>query len=231
MIDWLDSLFNSDPGIGPSGAKTIFFILLLAFVIGHAIAWVYMLTHHGLSYSRSFVASLLVIPVIVAMMMVMMSGSLVVAFGMLAVFAVVRFRNVLKDTRDTTYVLWAIMEGLGVGTMRYSPSVIGVVGIGIIFIYLWITSFGIRHRYNAVLSLQLTGDLASGVQDLRQILQNHALRSHCASERRLTDQGLDLSYRLFLRDPTRVDELRRDLTDNASFAQVALFLREEESEV
>ena len=33
-------------------------------------------------------------------------------------FGVVRFRNVLKDTRDTIFILWAIMEGVAIGTTR-----------------------------------------------------------------------------------------------------------------
>ena len=49
----------------------------------------------------------------------------VIAFGLLAVFAVVRFRNVLKDTRDTTFILWAIVQGMGAGTYRYATTIIG----------------------------------------------------------------------------------------------------------
>ena len=101
--------------------------LALATVLGVVVSLIYRSTHKGLSYSQTFVASLVVVPVIVAMMMLLMSGSIAFAFGLLAVFAVVRFRNVLKDTRDTTFVLWSIMEGLGVGTMRYSTAVMSVI--------------------------------------------------------------------------------------------------------
>ena len=93
---------------GPEGSL---FLLILAFVIGQVIGWTYMYTHRVLSYSQTFTASLVVLPVLVALMMMLMSGSVIIAFGLLAVFAVVRFRNVLKDTRDTCYVLWAIVEG------------------------------------------------------------------------------------------------------------------------
>ena len=65
--------------------------LLLAFVCGHAIAWVYMFTHTGLSYSKSFVNSLVVIPTIVSMVMLVLSNNLVTAFGLMAIFAIVRF--------------------------------------------------------------------------------------------------------------------------------------------
>jgi len=161
----------------------------------------------------------------------LMSGSLAFAFGLLAVFAVVRFRNVLKDTRDTTFILWSIMEGLGVGTQRYSTSLIGALGVGAVLLYLRMTEFGSRHRFDAVLSLQLTGDLVAGVARLKELLTRYSSRVLLASERKLTDEGLNLSYRLLLRDPSRSDELQWTLRQTEGIEHVSLFLREDESEI
>jgi len=229
--NWLNVLFQSDSALPANGLETVVFILLLSFVIGQFIGWVYMWTHRGLSYSQSFVGSLAAIPGLVALMMVLMSGSIVVAFGLLAVFAVVRFRNVLKDTRDTTFILWAIMEGLGVGTLRYSTALVGALALAAVLVYLHYVSFGSRHRYDAVLSLQLTGDLAGGVSRLKQILHQHSSRVFLTSERRLTDAGLDLSYRLLLRDPDRSDELQWALQQTEGIERVSLFMHEDEAEV
>lgn len=231
MNGFFDMLLHSDFGASTTGPGTAVFILVLAFVIGQFIGWIYMLTHRGLSYSQTFVASLVVIPVIVAMMMLLMSGSIAFAFGLLAVFAVVRFRNVLKDTRDTTFILWSIMEGLGVGTMRYSTALMSALGIAFVMAYLWLTAFGSRHRFDAVLSLQLTGDLGGGVARLKELLHQHSSRALLASERKLTDEGLSLSYRLLLRDPARSDELQWALKQTDGVENVSLFMREDESEV
>lgn len=231
MNDFVDTMLNGDYGVGSGGPEQALFVALFSFVIGQFIGWVYMWTHKGLSYSQTFVASLVVIPVIVAMMMMLMSSSIAFAFGLLAVFAVVRFRNVLKDTRDTTFILWSIMEGLGVGTLKYSTALIGSVMIATVLIYLRLTAFGSRHRYDAVLTLQLTGDLVGGVSTLKAILQRHAARSHLTSERKLSDEGLDLSYRLLLRDPARCDELQWALKQTEGFERISLFMREDESEI
>ena len=231
MNDWWNMLLESDYGAASGGPGTALFVALLAFVIGQFIGWVYMWTHKGLSYSQTFVASLVVIPVIVSMMMMLMSNSIAFAFGLLAVFAVVRFRNVLKDTRDTTFILWSIMEGLGVGTLRPSTAVIGAAAVASVLIYLRMTSFGSRHRYDAVLTLQLTGDLVGGVVTLKRILHRHTSRAHLTSERKLSDEGLDLSYRLLLRDPARCDELQWALKQTEGFERVSLFMREDEPEI
>ena len=100
MSHWTNLLLFSDyDSVG--SPERVLFLLLLAFVIGQTIGWTYMWTHRVLSYSQTFTSSLVVLPVLVSLMMMLMSGSIVIAFGLLSVFAVVRFRNVLKDTRDT----------------------------------------------------------------------------------------------------------------------------------
>ncbi len=223
--------FTSSGFDGPLTPKTALLAMLLAFTIGHLIGWVYAFTHQGLSYSQMFTASLVVLPVLVSLVMLLMSNSLVIAFGLLAVFAVVRFRNVLKDTRDTTFVLWSIVEGMACGTQNFSLAVIGAVFVFIVFLYLRFTAFGGRHRYDVVLSLQLIGDLVGAVQSHRDILRRHSNRIQLASERKLTDSGLDLSYRLLLRDPSRSNELLTELESSDGIENVSLFMREDESEI
>lgn len=231
MNDWFDLLFSGDYGGTPGSVETVAFVILLAFIVGQLVGWIYMWTHRGLSYSQTFVMSLVVLPVLVAVMMLLMAGSIVVAFGLLAVFAVVRFRNVLKDTRDTAFVLWAITEGLGIGTLRYSTSLIAALGVALVLLYLRVADFGSRHRYNAVLTLQIAGDPATEAATLQRILRRHSRRVQLTNERRYTEAGAELVYRLLLRDPTRDAELKAALEATPGIEQVSLFLRDDESEV
>jgi len=231
MNDILGILLNGDMVATLGGVETVLLVSLLAFVVGHVIGWVYMWTHTTLSYSKVFVASLVVLPVLVALVMTLMQGNIVIAFGLLAVFAVVRFRNVLKDTRDTTFILWSIVMGLAVGTMRFSTALIGCACVAAIFLYLRLTSFGSRHRYDVILNLHWTGvGAASAV--LGAILRRHSLRLHLASERAAADEGMDLSYRLLLRDPSRSRELLTELELAEGVAYASLSQREvDESEI
>lgn len=136
----------------------------------------------------------------------------------------------MKDTRDTTFILWAILEGLGVGTMRYSTSLIAVVGVAAVMVYLRATEFGSRHRFDAVLNLRLIGDSGEGAVALRGILRRHSLRALLTNERRLENSAVSLSCRLLLRDPARNDELRSEFQATDGFEQISLFLRDDESE-
>jgi len=229
-LDFLETLFNGDAGGPIGGPQAVLMVLLLAFCIGHIIAWVYIWTHTGMSYSQMYTSSLLALPVLVSLLMMLMSQNIVLAFGLFAVFAIVRFRNVLKDTRDTTFILWAITEGVAVGTLRYSTAVIGCFFLAIVFVYMRFVSFGGRHRYDVILSLQWT-DGAENMLRLRQLLRRHAVRAQLASQRDLDENNVDLSYRLQMRDPTRSRELLTELREMQGIARVALYHREDESEV
>jgi hypothetical protein len=231
MNDWTSFFLRGDSGAAISSPETALFIVVFSFLVGQCVGWTYMGTHRGLSYSQSFVVSLAVMPVLVAFMMILMAGSIAVAFGLLAVFAVVRFRNVLKDTRDTIYILWAITEGLAIGIQRYSTALIGVFGIALVMGYLHTISFGSRHQFDAVIDLQLSGDLQDIQGALKRILRQHCSNARLASQQRTGAASANMSYRVLLRDPARSNELCGALEKMTGIDDVTLYLREEESEI
>jgi hypothetical protein len=230
MLDWLSVLQYGDAGSSPP-PQVILSALLLAFVVGQLVGWVYMATHTSPSYSSSFVASLVVLPVIVALMMILMSGSLMIAFGLLAVFAVVRFRNVLKDTRDTTFILWAIVEGMGAGTYRYATTIMGGATIAVVMAYLWWTQFGERHRFDAVLSLLVPADGGTTRANVERVLYRYSDRTLLTGERQSPDARSVLSYRLLLRNPALREQMRTDLSAAGDVQELSFTVYEEENEI
>ena len=149
-MDWL--LFG-DVAPTPTNVFALILSILLAFLCGHALALCYIKTHSGMSYSRTFVSALLVIPVLTALVMTVLDNNLVTAFGMMAVFAIVRFRNVLRDTLDTVYILCTLFIGMASGTQKYTTVIIGTLAALTILFYISLTSFGSRNRYDLVLNL------------------------------------------------------------------------------
>jgi hypothetical protein len=227
-MDWL---FRADHALTPVSVPLLVLGLVLAFLAGQALAWVYMLTHSGLSYSRNFVASLVVLPVLTASVMQILANNLITAFGMMAVFAIVRFRNILRDTLDTSYVLSCLVVGMACGTQRYPVAIVVVVLVTGIMFYLWVSAFGSRHRYDAIVNLHWARPLAE-LADLRLLLDRHSRRTHCASQR-LNEAygGTDLSYRVLLRDPGRLEDLVRELRSLTGISRVTSLQAEDESEV
>jgi hypothetical protein len=227
----LDSFLHGDYASAPTPLSILGLSLLLSFLIGQLIAWVYMATHDGLSYSRAFVVSLVILPVAVALVMMVLANSLVTAFGLMAVFAVVRFRNILRDTLDTAYVLATIVVGMACGTQKFTTAVLGGSVLIAIFLYAWLTAFGRRHHYDFILNLHWNRPAAE-LTALRDLLERHSRKARCAQQRLASSGvGADLSYHLLLRDPDRADELLLELNALPGATDVNGVRADSESEV
>jgi len=227
----LDRFLLGDNGFAPTNYPSLCLSLLLAFLAGQLLAWVYMRTHGGLSYSRAFVVSLLLMPVIVAMVMLVMSNNLVTAFGLMAVFAIVRFRNMLRDTLDTAYVLAGIVLGMACGLQKFTSAVIGALVLGSILLYVWASAFGTRHKHDLILQLRRRPS-ADGEAPLQGVFRRHCLLVTPAGRHHAIGGGeQDHVYRLLLRDPSRVVELLEELRRLEGVSAVNCTLAADESEI
>jgi hypothetical protein len=226
LTDWL---IQGDNAHAALDVPVVLLALCLAFLGGHVLAWVYMLTHAAQSVPRSLVNALVVMPVLVALVMLVLQDNLVTAFGMMGVFAIVRFRNVLNDTHDTTYVLAAIMLGMAAGTQRFSIAIIGCTVVAAILLYLSWTSLGHRARHDTILHLHW-GRPAPELPDLNALLARYARNSECTTHRARDNGGSDLSFRLLLRDPSQLEQLLTELRACHGVSQLTSFRAEEKSD-
>lgn len=227
----LESLFLGDQTDEPVRVAQVLLGLLLSFGCGQVLAWTYMATHSGLSYSRSYVNALVLMPILVGMVMMVLSNNLITAFGLMALFAIVRFRNILRDTLDTCYILAGITLGMACGTGRYSTAVAGLLLICGILLYLSYTSFGSRQRYDMILNFHWERSVEE-MKDVLQLMKSYSFRSVCASQRTHdAGRGVDLSYRLLLRDPDRMNELVRKIREYEGASRVTGLSADAESEL
>jgi hypothetical protein len=98
-------------------------------------------------------------------------------------------------------------------------------------LYLRVTSFGTRHRYDTIINMHWSRPL-SDLEDLRNLFQRHSRKALCASQRSHEGyEGTDLSYRLLMRDPERMDDLLTELRAMQGVSRVTGLKTEEESEL
>lgn len=120
----------------------IFTNIVLSFILSWAIAVVYQKTHKGLSYSRSYVESLVMMSVLAAIAMMILGNNLVRALGIIGVFTLIRFRTIIKDTKDATYLFFSLSVGMGIGTGNYVIAFLGTASLIVIILLMDRYSFG-----------------------------------------------------------------------------------------
>ena len=135
--------------------------LLLAFVLGQALAWVHYGTHNELSYSRLFVQSLILITVVASMAMAVIGSNIITAFWLMGALAIIRFRNMIMDTRDVAFTFCALAIGMASGSQRYAIAVVGTVVLCLIAVYMYLVSFGSRRPRKAFLRFDLVVPMES----------------------------------------------------------------------
>lgn len=206
----LDGWFTLSNG-GGGGSTMLLASLLLAVFLGQAIAWVYLRTHHGLSYSKGFTQSLVVLSLASSLLVHVIGDSLVTAFGLLGALAIVRFRNVLKDTRDTVFVLVALILGMATGTTKFDVAVLGALVLLGMFGYMHLMSFGAKGKYDGHLTYVLDDEEDGMAGDaVDEILDAYCRGVHQEARHDL-GETLEVISTIRLRDPDRSRELVRRL--------------------
>ena len=205
--------------------------LLLAFVLGQVLAWVYYMTHSGLSYSRSYVQSLILITVVVSMVMTVIGNNIITAFGLMGALAIVRFRNVIKDTRDIAFIFCALVVGMAAGSHRYLTAILGTVVLSLIVIYLFFTDFGSHEPHNGFLRFSLRGPLGP----------DHPvpgiLRRFCGSFTLISvqDSGFggpaEYAYQIMIRNTAQNEEFVSELEKVEGIENISLTMQERLLEV
>lgn len=124
-------LFSSQT-LGVSSLLTIIVTMVLALVLGCAIAWVYRRNYRGVMFSGNFTLTLIMMTLITAPVVLCIKNSIALSMGMVGALSIVRFRTAVKDPLDTAYMFWALTTGILLGAGQFLLTVVAMVLIAII---------------------------------------------------------------------------------------------------
>jgi len=232
-MDKIWQILEETPLTGtPFSPTGILLSLLLAFVLGQVLAWIYYATHSGLSYSRSFVQSLILITVVVAMVMAVIGNNIITAVGLMGALAIIRFRNIIKDTRDIAFIFCALVVGMATGSQRYATAVIGTVILSLIALYLHLTGFGTHQPHNGFLRFSLKGHI--GPQHpitaiLKRFCSNFTLIS--AQDSSFGSSEVEYAYQLMIKNASQNEQMLTDLVKVQGIENLSLTMQEQLLEV
>jgi len=229
----LEQVFGRLGPTGRGGEPTlegVVISLLLAFAVGQLVAWVYARTHHGLSYSRAFTQALVMLVIIAALVMFVIGNDVIAAFGLIGALAIIRFRNVLKDTRDTAFVFMSLVLGMAIGAERHGVALVGGAFLLLTAGWLHLTSFGSRGHYDGHLSYSTRGLAGEVVARLTEVTRAYCRRAVPVT---VHDGGgvVEHVLQVRLRDRRRGQEMLEHLRGLEGVEDVALVLRDDHAEL
>lgn len=206
--------------------QTVAFCLLMSFVLATVQAQVYIWTHRGLSYSRSFVQTLILGAVVSATLMTAVGNNLARGIGILGTLAIIRFRSTVKDPRDMVFVFAALSTGIAMGVRSYGAGVIGTLVFSVVSWAMHASAFGARVRYDGMLRFVLAAHPDNDGR-LKVLFDRHCSRFVLVSLREV-EQGhrAEHNYHVKLRDPDRQALFVQEVMDLPGIRGVSFYLND-----
>ena len=121
----ITNLFSSN---GLEGATPTMWMsitaMALAAVLSLIITKVYQITFTGERYaSQAFVHTIIMMSVVVSVVMNVVSGNAGVAFGLFAVFSLIRFRSAVTNAKDIAYIFFGLCVGMTAGLFQFPLAI------------------------------------------------------------------------------------------------------------
>ena len=155
MDEWIKQSLTDMAGTTSVDATSLVVSLLLAFVLSAVLAWLYVRTHEGYSYSRSFVQTIVFVSITFDLIMIIIGSNIARAFALVGAMSIVRFRNPIKDSRDLVFLFMAMAIGMATGTQFYFLAVIFTIFASIILVGFHRFGFGRPRHQTMVVRVRL----------------------------------------------------------------------------
>ncbi len=121
---------------GTLTTEDIIIRILAATALSIAVYLSYWYTHAGTTYSKKFNVSLVTLTILTGTVMTVIGNNIALSLGMVGALSIVRFRTAIKDSRDTTYIFWAIIIGICCGVGDYLVASVGSVVVFLVLLVL-----------------------------------------------------------------------------------------------
>ena len=166
--------------------------LLMGFVVGVIIAFVYRKCYRGVLYSPSFAMTLVMLTLITTPVVMCIKSDIALSMGMVGALSIVRFRTAVKDPMDTAYMFWALTMGILLGAELYVIALVVVLGISVVLFLMTFVKFTNPNAYLLVLHYDEEAEYDIN-QQLRRTVKQRRLRS-----KTVTRAGAEMTYEVRL---------------------------------
>ncbi len=219
MENTLD-LFKSAKIYSPS---EIIINLFLSLIFGLIISLIYKKTHKGLSYSQSFMITNVFVSVIVCMVIMIIGNNLARAFALVGALSIIRFRTVVKDTKDTAYIFWSLASGMATGTGSYFLALAGNVIISLIAFIMYKTNYGSIIKSEFILQFRIKTQDKKISDDYNKVIAKYTKSQTLLSSESSDDKNsIKVSLDIIMREDYNQNDLLNEISSLSGISEVVI---------
>ena len=137
--------------------------------------------------------------------------------------SIIRFRTVVKDTKDIAYIFWSLSAGLAAGTGSYYIAIIGTIIISLVSIILFKSNYGSIYKSEFLLQFRYVKN-----NKLKIPSYNKVLNEFCKSTSLLNSEisgdnkALKLTFDIYLKEEKDIDEFVIKLSKLSNISEVSI---------
>ena len=197
--------------------------LLLSLIFGLAISLIYKKTHKGLSYSQSFMITNVFVSVIVCMVIMIIGNNLARAFALVGALSIIRFRTVVKDTKDTAYIFWSLASGMATGTGSYFLALAGNVIISLIAVIMYKTNYGSIIKSEFILQFRIQTKEKKISDDYNKIIAKYTKSQTLLSSESSDDKNsIKVSLDIIMKEDFNQNDLLKEISSLSGISEVVI---------
>ena len=205
---------------------TVFYNVLLSFILSTLIALTYEKTFRGLSYSRNYIQAIILSSIVAATVMQAIGDSLARGLGMLGALAIIRFRTNFKDPKDIIFMFAGLAAGISSGVGGYYIAVVGTVSFCTIAFVLYKAPIGQTSYFDGMLRFNMENNQDDRIQ-LEKTLNSYCKKFALITLRDLAQgKKLDYAYHIKLKNSKHNGKLIEELNKIKSINGINLLLQE-----
>lgn len=222
----MNTLFESILGSSLT-VTNVLIILGCSLILGFFISIVYVFTHKKCGYAPSFAITLVMLPVIIALIIMLIGDNVARAFSLAGAFTIIRFRSAPADSKDITYIFFTLAVGLALGLGYIGYSILFTVVLSIVIICMEVFRYASPKQSNMTLKVTIPENL--NYQDLlNDILDEYAIDWKMKRVKTVDFGALfELNYHLQLKDNADQKEMIDKIRARNGNLTVQLMLRED----
>ncbi len=197
--------------------------LLLSFICGLIISFVYKIVYKGTSYTPSYVQSLVLLCLITTIVIAVIGNNLARAFGLVGAMSIIRFRTAVRDITDIVFIFLSLSIGLAAGTGAKHFAIAGTLFTCIVILVLSKINFASPKRNEVLLQFSSLSDKNISSESLQ------ILNSYCKSVKLINVKSngggniLESFYHVVIKDSTKSIDLIGKLNKIEGISNINLF--------
>jgi|TARA_B110000459_G_C16445340_1_gene418171 uncharacterized membrane protein YhiD involved in acid resistance len=193
---------------------------LLAFILGIFISFIYKKSHKGLSYSQSFMLTLVFLTIIISLVMMIIGNNVARAFALVGALSIIRFRTVVKDTKDTAYIFMCLCAGMACGTSSYFLGIFGTIFFSTVALSLDYFNYGTFYKSEFILIFRSSNKSSDEYTSIINKFTKSANLIHL--EQSGDGQSIKLNYDAVLKNDIDPEEIIIELAKIESLSEISL---------